>query len=259
MSKRGPLNILFFEIVQMMGFRRYNIQPFKWLIDNRMKNDRLIEIGRGSEVQEISDQDLVSWIINYRTTHFGMPVESFQGEKMCISMIFERFGKEEDCITTVVAVSNDKDGLTSKDTIVIFIDNILKTLVGIKTGGLSFDPTIKSNRVNGIFILPSGVSAYSKTFLNEMPRIKILTESDVLSRCYDQCLQSHIKVVDQNEKDAILDPVGLNDSKIPSVTKDTDAYCRVTDPQKGHLMIINREAIASEEALTTSINLRIIR
>ena len=68
-TTRGPLNILFFEIVQMMGMRGYNIQPFKWLIDNRMKNDRLIELGKLNQTQEISEQDLVQWIINYITTH----------------------------------------------------------------------------------------------------------------------------------------------------------------------------------------------
>lgn len=258
-STRGPLFNLFFAIVQMMGIRGYNIQPFKWIIDHVMKNDRLIELGRIDEVVEISDQELVSRVSNYRTTNYGMPIEQFRGEKMPISMIFERFGKDENCITTVVTVSNDRDGLTSKDVIVEFTDNILKTLVGIKTNGLSYDATLESNRVNGIFILPSGVSSYSKTFINEMERVKILTESDVLSRNYDQCLQSHIRIVDKKEKDSILDPVGLNDSKIPAVAKDMDAYCRVLNPQKGNMMVISRDAIASEEALSTSTNMRIIR
>lgn len=258
-STRSTLNTLFFEIVQMMGIRGYNIQPFKWLIDNRMKNDRLTELGREKEVVEINDSDLIQWIDNYRITQFGLPSEMFKGEKMPISMVFERFGREEDVITTLVIVGNDKDGMTSKDTIVDFITSILKTLTQIKTGGVSVDPFIKSNKVNGIFILHSGVSSYSKTFLNEMSTIKILTEGDVLSRNYDQCLQSHIRIVDAIEKDNILEPVGLNGSKIPAVIKDNDAYCRVVDPRKGDLMIISRDAISSEESLTTSMNFRDIR
>lgn len=258
-SVRGPLNTLFFEIVEMMGIRRYNIQPFKWLIDNRMKNDRLIEMGRGNEVKEFSDQDLVQWIVNYRTTNYGMPIEQFQGEKMPISMVFERYGKEEDCITTIVIVSNEKDGLTSKDTIVEYMSGILKTLTQIKTGGLSVDHFLKENRVNGVFVLQSGVSSYSKTFLYGMPTINILTEHDILSRNYDQCLQSHIKIVNEVQKNEILDPVGLNGTKIPAVVKDNDAYCRIVDPVKGSLMIISRDAIASEEALSTSTNFRDIR
>ena len=257
MSTRGPLNILFFEIVQMMGFRGYNIQPFKWLIDNRMHNDRLIE--SGLEAKEISDNDLVQWIVNYRTSQYMIPVEMFQGEKMPISMIFERYGKEEDCITTLVLVSNDKVGNTSKDTIVEFITGILKRLTQIKTNGVSVDPFIKANRINAIFILPSGVSSHSKAFLNEMNTIKILTENDVLNRNYDHCLQSHIKIVSSNEKDNILEPVGLNGAKIPSVAKNNDAYCRILDVKKGDLMIINRQSISSEEALTNSINFRDIR
>lgn len=259
MSQRGPLNTLFFEIVQMMGMRGYNIQPFKMFIDNRMMNDRLIETGRIDEVKEISDEDLVNWIVNFRTTHYKIPPNHFQGTKMPISMVFERYGREEDCITTLVLVSNDTEGSTSKDSIVDFTGGILKVLTQIKTGGVSCDYCIEANKVNGIFILPSGVSAYSKTFLNKITSIKILTEGDVLSRCYDQCLQSNIRVVEQQEKESILDPVGLNDSKIPAVSRENDAYCRVMNLKSGNMMVISRDAIASEEALTTSTNMRIIR
>lgn len=258
-KQRGPKSILFFEIVQMMGMRGYNIQPFNFLIEERMRNDKLISLGRESEVNEISDEDLEAFILNYRTTHYGMPPEMFQGEKIGISMVFERYGSADDCITTMVVVSNDKDGLTSKDTIVDFILGILKTLTQIKTKGASVNPFLQSNRVNGIFVLPSGVSSYSKTFLNELQTIQILTEGDILSRNYDQCLQSNIRIVDSNEKDLILDPVGLNGAKIPAVVKNNDAYCRVINPKKGNMMVIQRQAIAPEEALTWSTFLRDIR
>lgn len=258
-TTRGPLNTLFFEIVQMMGMRGYNIQPFKFLIDNRMKNDRLIEIGKESEVIEFSDNYLIDWISWYRLGQFKLHPELFYGEQMTISMVFERFGKEDDIISTLVIVGNEKDGMTSKDTIVDFFSGMLKRLTQIKTNGISVNPVIKANRVNGIFILHSGISSYSKSYLNEMPNIRILTEADVLSRNYDQCLQSHIKIVGQTEKDNILEPVGLNGAKIPAVNKDNDAYCRVVDPRKGDMMVISRDAIASEEALTTSMNFRDIR
>lgn len=257
--ERGPLNVLFFEIVQMMGFRGYNIQPFKWLIDNRMRNERLIQLGRLSEVSEVTDQYLVEWIKNYRYTNYNLTEDLFQGDKIRISMVFQRYGREEDCITTMVVVSDVESGTVSKEEIVSFITGKLNNLTIFMTGGLSNDPFVKANKVNGILILKNGISAYSKTFINEMHTIKILTEIDVLSRNYDHCLQSSIKIVDKNTKDSILEPVGLNDMKIPAVSKDNDAFCRIVDAKKGDLMIIQREALASEEALETALNFRAIR
>lgn len=258
-SERGPLNILFFEIVQMMGMRGYNIQPFKWLIDVRMRNDRLIELGRMSEVSEVPDDYLVEWISNYRMVNYDLGNDLFQGDKIRVSMVFQRYGIEDECMTTLVVISDVEKGMTSKDEVVTFIESRLTPLTLKMTNGLSREYALKSNKISGILILKNGISAYSKTFLNEMPTIKILTENDVLSRCYDQVLQSGITVVGKDIKDSILEPVGLNDSKIPSVSRDNDAYCRVMDLTKGNLMIISREALASEEPLGDSLNFRVIK
>lgn len=248
-----PLYRLFFEIVQFMGCRGYNIHPFKFLIDHRMKNERLIELGQVDKVVEFSDADLIQHLVNYRTTNFGVKPELFIGSRMPISMIFDN---PITGLRTLVLVSNETEGVTSKDTIVDFISNILKTITYHKTGGRSVDPFLKSNKVSGIFILPSGVSPFSRTFLNEMPTIKLLTEAEVLSRCYDSVIQSHITTVPPEEKMAILEPVGLTGQKIPAVNSSNDTLCKILDLPKDHMMIATRTAIASEETITSSLFFR---
>jgi hypothetical protein len=248
-----PLYRLFFEIVQMMGIRGYNIHPFKFLIDHRMKNERLIELGEIDKVVEFTDTDLIQHLVNYRTTNFGVQPELFQGSRMSISMIFDN---PITGMRTLVLVSNETECVTSKDTIVDFISSILKTVTYYKTGGISVDPFLSRNKVNGIFILPSGVSPFCRTFLNELPTIKLLTENEVLSRCYDSVIQSHITTVTSDEKMSILEPVGLTGQKIPAINSSTDALCKILDLTKDHMMIATRTAIASEETITSSMFFR---
>lgn len=253
MSTTTPLYRLFFEIVQMMGMRGYSIHPFKFLIDHRMKNDRLTELGQLDKVVEFSDSDLIQHLVNYRTTNFGVSPDLFPGSRMPISMIFDH---PISGIRTLVLVSNETECVTSKDTIVDFINNILKTVTYNKTGGQSCDPSLSCNKVSGIFVIPSGVSPFCRTFLNEMSKIKILTENEILSRCYDSVIQSHITTVPPDEKMSILEPVGLTGQKIPAVNSLTDSLCKVLDLQKDHMMIATRTAIAPEETITASLFFR---
>lgn len=253
MSVNTPLYKLFFEIVQMMGMRGYNIFPFKFLVDNHMKNERFIELGQLDKVKIFNDNDLVQHLVNYRTTNFGVSADFFPGSRMPISMVFDH---PITGIRTLVLVSNETEGITSKDTIVDFISNILKTITYYKTNKQSCDPFLSRNKVNGIFILPSGVSSFSRTFLNEMPTIKLLTENEVMSRCYDSIIQSHITTVTPDEKMSILEPVGLTGQKIPSVNSNNDVLCKILDLQKDHMMIATRTAIASEETIDKSMFFR---
>lgn len=247
MSTTTPLYRLFFEIVQMMGMRGYSIHPFKKIIDRHMANERFIESNQLDKVINITDNDLIQWIINYRTTNFGVQPELFQGNRMSMSMIFDHPKTD---IRTLVLISNEIEGVTPKDTIVDFISNILKPITYFKTGGKSLDPFLSSNKVNAIFILPNGVSSFSKTYLNEMPTIKILTENEILSRCYDSVIQSYIETVTPEERAFILEPVGLDSKKIPSVNSTNDTLCKILNLKRDDLMIATRTAITNEETIT---------
>jgi DNA-directed RNA polymerase subunit H (RpoH/RPB5) len=244
---------LFFEIVQMMGMRGYNIHPFKFIIDNYMKNERFTELGQLDKIIEFDENLVIEHLINYRTTNFGIGPENFKGERMKISMIFDN---PITGMRTLVLVSNETEGITSKDIINDYISRVLRPITKYKTNGLSIDPFLKNNKVNAIFILPSGVSPFSKSFLNEMSTIILMTESEILNRCYDSVIQSHIRTVPPDEKMSILESVGLNGSRIPSINSANDSLCKILDLQKDHLMISTRTSIASEETITNSIFLR---
>lgn len=244
---------LFFEIVSMMGIRGYNILPFKFLIDNRMKNNRHREKNEVDKIVEIPDATLLDIIVKYRTANYKIDQNHFGNEKMGFSMIFDH---ATNGMRTLVLISNEKDGLTSKDTIVDFIGSILKLVTGTRTKGQSTDPFLKSNKVSGIFILNSGVSSFSKTFLNELSTLEIITESEIRSRCYDSCLQSHIATINSEEKDYMLAELGLDSGKIPSITKNIDTTCRIMGLTQGDLMIATRGSVSEEETLSKSIFFR---
>ena len=248
----------------MMGMRGYDIQPFNQIISKRMLNERLIEMGKENEVKEMTDVELLNIIENYRNANFLnlIPDEEkpkiLKEGKSALSTVFERHGDEDEEISTLVFVSNE-EGLVSKDSIVSIMNNLLSVIVENKTNRTSRDAFKRENKVNAIFILSHGISSFSKTYMNEMPTIKILTETEVLNRSYDQCLQSHVKFVGPDEKTEILNPVGLSGSKIPAVSKNNDVLCKVLDPSKGDLMIVTRTAIAPEEALKQTLFFRDVR
>lgn len=245
---------LFFETVSMMAIRGYNTLPFQFLFDLKMKNNRHIENGELDQVVNIPHENLLSIINNIRTINFQIEESYFEEGKNKFSMIFNHC---YDGMTTLVLFSDD-DKLTSKDTIKNFLTNQLKKITQVKTGSSSNNPFLKENKVSCILVLKSGISSFSKTFINEIPTIEILTEIEILSRTYDSCLQSHITTTNPEEKNRILFEVGLNENKIPSVKKNDDILCRVLNLNRNDLMISTRRNI-SEEELDYSVFLRNIK
>lgn len=244
---------LFFEVVSMMGIRGYNILPFKEFIDNRMLNFKYIQRGELDKVREIPEQVLLQSLISYRTANYQLEPSLFGMDKMGFSMIFDHANNG---MRTLVLISNDRDSVTSKDTIVEFITSILKKVTEKKTEGRSIDPFIAENKISGIFILPTGVSSFSKTFLEKIRNIEIMTEDTIMSRVYDNCLQSGIRTVTQDEKNMILSEVGLLTNNIPSVNRDTDNLCKIMGLKRGDLMISTRGSIDENETLNSSIFIR---
>lgn len=247
---------LFFEIVQMMGMRGYNVLPFNFLINNKKMNNRYKECGELNKVNEISDNDLLQSLISYREVNFQLDSNLFGFEKMGLSMVFDHCSNG---MRTLVLIANDIKGITSKETLVDFITGFLKVVVYQKTGGKSSDPLLRDNRVSAIFVLPGGVSPFTKTFVEKFTLIEILTEDDIKSRVYDSVLQSHYRTIPPEEKNMILSEVGLNSGNIPSLTKDNDTACRVLGLKKKDLLIATRTKISSEETLDKSIFIRDIK
>lgn len=244
-----PMGDLFFEIVSMMGMRGYNILPFNFLINNRKMNNRFIETGQLERVVTISDAALLEALFSYRLLNYGIDRDFFTGEKMVFSMIFDHCSNGT---RTLVLIANDDSGITSKETLVDFIGSYLKEITKYKTGGKSCDPFLRENKITGIFILPDGVSAFSKTFMDEFSTLEIITEDDIKSRVYDNVLQSHYKIIDQEKKNYFLSEVGFNANIIPSVNSHEDKTCKILGIKKGSLIVATRSKASEEETLTTS-------
>ena len=244
---------LFFEIVAMMGIRGHNILPFKEFIDNRMMNFKYIQRGELDKVVEIPEQTLLQSLISYRTANYQLDPSLFGMDKMGFSMVFDH---STNGMRTLVLISNDRNSVTSKDTIVEFVTSILKILTEKKTNGRSIDPFIFENKISGIFILPNGVSSFSKTFFEKIKNIEIIYEDVVMSRVYDHCLQSGIKTIQEEEKNMILSESGLSNGNIPSVSKDSDNLCKIMGLRKGDLMVSKRGSIDENETLKFSTFIR---
>lgn len=256
MGSMTPLGDLFFEIISFMSMRDYNILPFNFLIDNRRANNRHIERGELDKVVTITDQQLLQSLADYRMANYQMGKDLFQGDKMGISMIFDHTSNG---MRTLVLLSNDNEGLTSKDTLVDFIGSYLKMVVSVKTNRRSEDPFLIQNKVSAIFILPVGVSPFSKTFMDVSINIEIITEDDVKSRVYDNVMQSHYRVIPQDTKNLILSEVGLNAGNIPSITKKNDITCQILGLNPGNLLVATRGNVASEETMHSSVFIRDIK
>ena len=245
---------LFFEIIQMMGIRGYNILPFNFILDIEMRNSYYRERGEIESVQEITDVMILPWIIEYRLANFGIQGELFQGERMQYSMIFDHCS---DGMRTLVCVGNEVDESTSKSETKDMIEK-LKTITYIKTNGRSSNPHAFENRVSGIFVLSEGVSPFSKSFFDEMVLTEIIKEDDILHRSHDNCLQSFAYNISQNEKNRLLAEVGLNSSLIPSVSAKQDIYCKVAGIEPGTMLKYIRQKMSSEET-TDTVFLRDVR
>lgn len=251
-----PMGDLFFEIIQMMGMRGYNVLPFNFLINNKIMNNRYKECGELDKVREISDNELLQSLMSYREANFQLDRNLFGFEKMGFSMVFDHCSNG---MRTLVLIANDIKGITSKDTLVDFITNFLKVVVSQKTGGKSSDPLLRDNKVSAIFVLPGGISPFSKTFVDKFTLIEIITEDDIKSRVYDSVLQSHYKTIPLEEKNMILSEVGLNSTNIPSISKDNDTACKILGLKKKDLLVATRTKISSEETLDRSVFFREIK
>lgn len=248
---------LFIEIVSFMGMRDYDITPFMFLLENKMKNDRHIQLGELDKIEEISNESIIEFLNEYRVNNFFLDPSYFIQGRLAFSVPFVH---SYNGITTLVIISNEEPGsLTSKDKIKDFMVQYATPLVINLTNGLSSDLWCNRNRITGIFVLSEGVSSYSKTFLDELEIIEIITTSEIMSRCYDSCLQSNISTISSEEKKLLLSEVGLTTSTIPSVTKKNDILCRILGLKQGNLMISHRRKIASEETVTDALFIRDIK
>jgi DNA-directed RNA polymerase subunit H (RpoH/RPB5) len=251
-----PMGDLFFEIVSMMGMRGYNILPFNFLINNRKMNNRFIETGQLERVVTITDAQLLESLISYRIVNYEIDRNFFTGDKMQFSMVFDHCSNG---IRTLVLITNDDSGITSKENLVEFISSYLKTITHHRTGGKSSDFFLRENRVTGVFILPGGVSSFSKTFMDEFSTLEIITEDDIKSRVYDNVLQSHYKIIEQEKKNYFLSEVGFNSNIIPSVNAHDDKTCKILGIKKGSLIVATRSKASEEETLSTSIFIRNVK
>ena len=245
---------LFFEIVQIMGLRGYDILPFNFMIDLEMKNNYHRERGENDKVGEINDIMLLPWLIEYRLSNFGVQSEMFQGERMQYSMVFDHCS---DGMRTLVCIGNEVDESTSKAEIKDMGEK-LKLITYLRTGGQSSNYNSNENKISGIFILSEGVSSFTKTFFDEMYRVQIIKEEDIIHRSYDNCMQSFVYTIPQNEKNRMLSEVGLTSGSIPSVSKSQDVYCKITGIEQGSMLKYVRSKISSEET-TDSVFLRDVR
>lgn len=245
---------LFIEVVSFMGIRGYDISPFMFLINNKMKNERHLQLGELDKIEEISVESIISFLEEYRYYNFSFQPGTFNEQKTAFTVPFNHTFNG---MTTLVFFTGDESkSLTSKDKINSFITGHLITLVLNKTNGISHDVWNPANKVSAIFILAEGVSSYSKTFLDELDKIEIITESEIMSRCYDSCLQSNVRTISEYEKKILLSEVGLSSSNIPAVTKRNDILCKILGFKQGELMISYRRNIASEETVTDAVFLR---
>lgn len=245
---------LFFEIVQMMGLRGYNILPFNFLIDIENKNDYHKTHGQDDNVQTVTDLMLLDWIIKYRQINFKLEPEVFQGEKMQFSMVFNH---SFNGMRTLVCIGNEVDESTSKDEIKDMFEK-LKHITYLKTGGVSSNPHAEVNKVSGILVLSEGVSSFSKTFFDEITSVEILLENEILFRAHDNCMQSSYQIIPPEEKIKILGEVGLTSSLIPSTSLRQDIFCKVSGLKPGNMIKYIRPKI-SEEETCDSVFLRDIR
>lgn len=245
---------LFFEIVSMMGIRGYDIMPFQFLIDNKMINERLLQ--QGQNPTNISENSLLSFLINYRTDNFMIDSSLFNDGNINFSTIFNH---TYNGMTTLVLICNDDSVTTSKDTLVSYINKYMKRITEIKTNGLSSDPFVRSNKISAIFVINGSISSYCKPFLDELSIIEIFTYDSIMSRCYDSCLQSHITSIPKEIKTTMLSKIGLSSSKIPSVKKKNDILCQIMGLQQGNLMLARRRNISSEETVKNAPFIREIK
>lgn len=245
---------LFYEIVSMMGMRGYDISAFSHLIQAKMFKERMMQLG--NQVEEDNKLNLLKFIIEYRYNNFNIPPNMFGSGRMGFSMVFKNLFTG---MTTLVLISDDEFSLTSKEKLTIYIQSYLNEITSIKTSGFSRDSFVDSNRISVIFILNEGISSYSRTFIDELSNIEIFTENQILNRCYDNCMQSHIRTIPKDEKNILLSTVGLNSNNIPSVTKKNDILCKILNLNKSHLMIATRRNISSEEIVTNAVFLRDIK
>lgn len=233
---------LVFETISMMGIRGYNIFPFQRIINIKMMNAKFIEMGQLEQVINISNQDLLNLIKVNRNLNFGIEDDNFVAGKTSFSMIFDHCYNG---MTTLVLFGGDNDKLTSKDDTKEYLNRPFTRLCELKTG--NNNAFLKANKVSCILILSLGISSTNRTFFDEIPTVEIITETEILSRPYDSCLQSHISTINSEEKNKILFEVGLNENKIPSVRKDDDNLCRILNLKKTDLMISTRRSISEEE------------
>lgn len=245
---------LFFEIVQMMGLRDYDILPFNFLIDIESKNDYHRTHGQDDQVQTITDTMLLSWIIQYRRVNFHLEPEVFQGEKMQYSMVFNHTFNG---LRTLVCIGNEVDESTSKDEIKEMFEK-LKHITYLKTGGKSSNPHATENKVSGIFVLSEGVSPFSKTFFDEITTVEIIREDEIMFRSHDNCMQSSYQIIPAEDKIKIIGEVGLTSSLMPSTSVRQDIFCKVSGIKPGNMIKFIRPKISDEETCD-SVFLRDVR
>lgn len=245
---------LFFEVISMMGMRGYDILPFQFLIDSKMISERVLQRGETPDI--ISEAALLSFLVNYRTENFMIDPSLFNEGNINFSTIFNH---SYNGLRTLVLICNDDSMTTSKDTLVSYINKYMKRITELKTNGLSSDPFIRDNKVSAIFIINGTVSSYCKPFLDELSIIEILTYDNIMSRCYDSCLQSHITTIPKEIKVGMLSQIGLSSNKIPSIKKKNDIMCQVLGLQQGNLLVARRRKISSEETVTNAVFVREIK
>lgn len=247
---------LFFEVVSMMGMREYNILPFNFLLERKQLNARYEAMGQLDKIRHITDQELLPILRSYRYNTFGIDDAVFEDGKKAFSMIFEH---SFNGMWTVVVFSNSNENTTSKDELTIMIKYILQKVIKCKTNGMSEDSVNPQNKTSAIFILTSDVSSYSKPFLEQMNSIEIILESHILSRVYDNCLQSHIRCIGQNQKNKILAEVALESHNIPSISKSKDILCKILGLKVNDLMVATRVNISPEEIVQNATFIRNIK
>lgn len=246
---------LFFEVVLLMGMRGYNTMPFEWLIERKMINEAYINTNQKEKIIPITKEELSTFIYFYRTYNFKLNPNDYTGERKKFSVCFDR---PSDGMRTLVIFGEESDKDESMSHITLLIEN-MNTMVQIKTEGRSQNCFDTNNKCSAIYVVSKGISSYTSPLLEKYkPTIQYFTDVQLLTRSYDNCLQSYFTNINERERNILLSEVHLVPSKIPS-TPSNDIITKLMGYEKKSLNLITREAISPEETEQIQTFIRLVK
>jgi DNA-directed RNA polymerase subunit H (RpoH/RPB5) len=264
-SNTNIVNIVI-RIISLMGLRGYNILPFNFLLENEMKNEYYMKRGMMDKINFFNEAQIKDFIGNYRFSNFNVECKKykfretnpeslhfFSEGRSSFSLIFDH---SRTGLRTAVLIDNSVDENTSTDSIRLMINN-LKYITNAKTNGISADPFLKENNMSVIFVVSLGISSSASTFISGISNIEIMTDDQILNKCYDNCLQPHFKSISTENKLQLLTENGLKSNLIPSLPI-TDILSKSYGYKENDLIVINRGP-GSEEESTGSVSIRIVK